>query len=309
MKPPPPHRDDPYSHRFHAGNVGDVWKHVGLALLLRALRAGDARRVHYLDTHAGEGRYALGPTGEWSEGVGRLWPPPPAVPGAPAETAPGPAPPSALATYRRDVLALGEGQDRPRRYPGSPCIAAAILGSGDRLSLWERDDNARRALATALGDDPRVTLAGGDGFAALPGALAASRRDTPEATRVVLVDPPYADKHEWRTAAEAVAAAHRADPAARILLWYPVKSLTRPNTLHAALRDGGVPAAVLELVTTPLEHRRNRLNGSGLVLVNPPDGLLPTLAAGLATLGPGLATQPGRWSARLLAWESDPGAP
>ncbi|HMV68306.1 MAG TPA: 23S rRNA (adenine(2030)-N(6))-methyltransferase RlmJ, partial [Myxococcota bacterium] len=57
-----------YSHRFHVGNHGDVWKHVAWCAVLDALRP---RAV--LDTHAGEGAYTLGPTGEWTAGVGRVW--------------------------------------------------------------------------------------------------------------------------------------------------------------------------------------------------------------------------------------------
>ena len=51
-----------YSPRFHAGNVGDVWKHCGLIAVLEAA-AAHAHRVVYLDTHAGEGGYALAATG------------------------------------------------------------------------------------------------------------------------------------------------------------------------------------------------------------------------------------------------------
>ena len=74
--PPSRYRDadapPDYGHRFHAGNVGDVWKHTALLAVLDALDTGTAP-AHYLDTHAGEGVYPLGPTGEWTEGIGRLW--------------------------------------------------------------------------------------------------------------------------------------------------------------------------------------------------------------------------------------------
>ena len=61
-----------YSHRFHAGNVGDVWKHLVLVEVLSRV-AGRPGRIVYCESHAGEGGYMLGPTGEWSEGIGRLW--------------------------------------------------------------------------------------------------------------------------------------------------------------------------------------------------------------------------------------------
>ncbi|MFZ4739261.1 MAG: 23S rRNA (adenine(2030)-N(6))-methyltransferase RlmJ, partial [Bradymonadia bacterium] len=61
-----------YSHRFHAGNHADVFKHLALVALLEASTRAGAAPVTYLETHAGEGRYTLGPTGEWTEGIGKL---------------------------------------------------------------------------------------------------------------------------------------------------------------------------------------------------------------------------------------------
>ena len=64
-------RDAPdYSHRFHAGNVGDVWKHAPWS---RFWDRRTAPRCAYLRSHAGDGRYPLATTGEWTEGIGRLW--------------------------------------------------------------------------------------------------------------------------------------------------------------------------------------------------------------------------------------------
>src|SRR5262245_7390477 len=94
-----------YSHRFHAGNVGDVWKHCVLVEVRRRV-AAQPGRVAYLESHAGEGSYPLGPTGEWSEGLGRLR--------GLADEGPGP-----LAAYVSLIRRLGEGSDRPVCYPGS----------------------------------------------------------------------------------------------------------------------------------------------------------------------------------------------
>ena len=65
-----------YRHAFHAGNHADVLKHVALLELLRLLTAKD-KPLAYIDTHAGAGGYAIAEeaekTGEWREGIGRLW--------------------------------------------------------------------------------------------------------------------------------------------------------------------------------------------------------------------------------------------
>ena len=69
-----PKRPGAYDHRFHAGNAADVFKHVALVTLLDRLRASAGARLHYVETHAGGGRYHLGPEGEWRDGIGRLLP-------------------------------------------------------------------------------------------------------------------------------------------------------------------------------------------------------------------------------------------
>ena len=70
-----------YRHAFHAGNYGDVFKHVLLLRLLRAQQRKEKGSL-YLDTHAGRGAYDLGlppvpgrkdRPPEWPQGVGRLW--------------------------------------------------------------------------------------------------------------------------------------------------------------------------------------------------------------------------------------------
>jgi 23S rRNA A2030 N6-methylase RlmJ len=70
----------------------------------------------------------------------------------------------------------------------------------------------------------------------------------------------------------------------------------------ARLQAAGVSATIAELVTTPLEHQRNRLNGSGVLLIRPPAGALSALAAAAPVLGARCATRRGIWSFRLVSW-------
>src|SRR5688572_22041151 len=100
-----------YRHAFHAGNFADVFKHVILIQLLRALRLKDTP-FFMLDTHAGAGRYDLRSTqaqkvGEYREGIERLWD---------AENLP-----AELADYRALVASFNT-DSRLYIYPGSPLI-------------------------------------------------------------------------------------------------------------------------------------------------------------------------------------------
>ena len=264
-----------YGHRFHAGNVGDVWKHCALIEVLRHATAP----IHYVETHAGEGSYALGATGEWTEGIGRLW--------AATDLGDG-----VVARYVALCRRLGGGA-RPQRYPGSPLLAAHVLAPTARLTLCERDPAAFARLETELGADARVRVILGDGLTTLAALDAAT---------VVLVDPPWSSKADWIALPDAIAAAAARLPDACIVLWYPVKSLTRPNAMHARLAAAGVSATIAELITTSLKHQRNRLNGSGVLFVRPPTGTLGALAAAAPTIGRICATRTSAWSFRMHAW-------
>ncbi len=277
-----------YSHRFHAGNVGDVWKHCALLEVLRGA-AAHGGPVHYVETHAGEGGYALGPTGEWSEGIGRLW----AAPDRDGA-------PDGLARYLSLCRRLGRGGERPTRYPGSPAFARAALGADAPLLLWERDQHAWEQLTAHAAGDPHTLVIRGDGLQALDDTLATLAREP--APVVVFVDPPYTHKSDWVTVPDALVRAAAAAPHACLMLWYPVKSLTRPNAMIARLEAAAVPGTVAELVTTPLEHQRQRLNGSGVLLVRPPASVLAALAATAPVIGAHCATHAGTWSFRMRSW-------
>jgi 23S rRNA (adenine2030-N6)-methyltransferase len=278
-----------YSHRFHAGNVGDVWKHCVLVEVLRRA-ASAAERVSYVESHAGEGGYALGPTGEWTEGIGRLW----------RSADAGDADDGAVARYVSLARRFGSGDARPERYPGSPVLAQAVLGARARLALWEQDEAAAARLQSALAGDVDLDLVCGDGLAALPAALVDAEARGERA--IALVDPPFTQKPDWTAIPDAVVAAAQATRTATLVLWYPVKSLTRPNAMIARFRTAGVSGTIAELITTPLEHQRQRLNGSGLLVVRPPAGAVAAVAAAAPTIGARCATRPGVWSLRVKAW-------
>jgi 23S rRNA (adenine2030-N6)-methyltransferase len=265
-----------YSHRHHAGNVGDVWKHLVLVEVLR--RVAPLGRVEYVESHAGEGVYPLGATGEWTDGIGRL---------RDAGDDDG-----ALARY----LALCGDVAAGRLYPGSPTLARAVLGPTARLSLWERDERAAAVLGASAAQ-PVVVC--GDGLRALADAVRAAEARADAV--VVLVDPAWGRKADWVEVPDALAAAVRLSRRAIFLLWYPVKSLTRPNAMGLRLRKAGVSAQVAELITTSLEEQRRRLNGSAVLLVRPPAGTLAAIAAAAPEVGARCGTDPGTWTFRVLS--------
>lgn len=246
-----------------------MWKHLALfAWLTRARSLQPA--VRFIDTHAGAGSYALGPTGEWTEGLGLLRK---AVELPPLVSA---------------YLARAAASEK---YPGSPLFALSILDRpDDRFILHELDPSVHAELARNV-VDPRATIHSTDGLEAI------IDRDAH-----VLIDPSYQDRKEWELVVPLIARSSSSS----VMLWYPIKSYARPNAMHARLEKAGIAATALELLTAPLDSKKNRLNGSGVLFVHPPAGLIEELAALAAWLGPHLALpippHDAWWSLRVVGF-------
>ena len=260
-----------YRHAFHAGNFADVHKHAVLTRILHYLREKQAA-FRVVDTHAGAGLYDLtGPeaqrSGEWRDGIARLMPA-----SLPADAA------ALIAPFREAVAALN-ASDQLARYPGSPALARAFLRPQDRLTACELEPQAAAALSRNLRGDPRIKTIAIDGWTALSAYLPPKER-----RGLVLVDPPFEDEREFARLADGLALAHRRWATGIYMIWYPIKGRVQPDALAKRLRRFGI-AKVLrsELIVAPLSDP-SRLNGSGLIVVNPPWTLEKELAVLLPAL-------------------------
>jgi len=270
-----------YRHAFHAGSFADVCKHAVLCRILHYLR-GKPAAFRVIDTHAGAGLYDLaGPeasrSGEWHDGIERLL------------AAPLPPPVAALlAPYLEVIDALNE-RGRLTLYPGSPALTRAWLRPQDRLIACELEPQAAAALGRNLRGDPRIKALALDGWTALAAYVPPTER-----RGLVLVDPPFEQDSDFSRLAQGLATAHRKWATGIYLLWYPIKGRPEPDALAKRLRKSGIGRILrAELTVAPLSDP-TRLNGSGLILVNPPwtlEGelsiLLPALAGILGRAGKG----------------------
>jgi 23S rRNA (adenine2030-N6)-methyltransferase len=235
-----------YRHAYHAGNFADCVKHALLVLLLNALRRKDTPFL-VLDTHAGIGRYDLtaGPaakTGEWRDGI------------APVLAAR----PAALEDYCALVDRLG-------LYPGSPAITAALLRPGDRLIACELHKEDAGSLKRAFAGVTNVAVHERDGYAALRAFL-----PPPERRALVLIDPPYERADEFAVLADQLIKAWRQFPTGVFAAWYPIKHLAPVRQFFETLKLSGVRDVVAASFwrREPLDPAR--LNGCGLLVINPP---------------------------------------
>jgi 23S rRNA (adenine2030-N6)-methyltransferase len=256
-----------YRHAFHAGNFADCMKHALLVWLVQAMARKD-KPFLVLDTHAGVGAYDLagGPaqrTGEAAGGILRLL-------GAND---------AALTDYLGVVERLG-------LYPGSPAIVRALLRPGDRLVCCELHPEDAAALRRWAGRAPGISVHERDGYEAMTALL-----PPPERRGLVVVDPPYEAIDEFTVLAARLQAAHARFATGVFAAWYPVKGRAPVRAFQTAMQESGVRdvVAVELLLREPLDAAR--LNGCGLLVINPPwqfeDAARDILAALLARLGHG----------------------
>lgn len=256
-----------YRHAFHAGNFADCLKHAVLHWVFSAMARKDGA-IFVLDTHAGAGAYRLDApeaarTGEHMQGISRLLAMPAHV---------------ALAPWLTAVQEAGQGI-----YPGSPSLLAAMLRPQDRMAGCELHPEDFAALRRRFRDDARIGIHHRDGWAAI-GALLPPR----ERRALVLIDPPYEEEGEIARLAEALRLAHARMKGAVLAGWFPIKHRAPLHALRAAIAEAG-PADTVEVRfcrASPLDP--GRLNGAGLVLVNPPFGWEDGLGAILRALEAGL---------------------
>ncbi len=250
-----------YRHGFHAGNFADVFKHVLLVQLVRALQRKD-KPFCLLDTHAGAGRYDLGSATarknrEFADGVGRLW----------SQSAPS----SELDDYLERVRALNPGGEL-RWYPGSPRIARDLLRPDDRLVLTELHPSEFPLLKAEFGGDRQVAVHHADGYAALKAFLPPLER-----RGLVLMDPAYEFKGEFERLAESVRLIHRRWGTGIVAIWYPILDRQPSLRFQRILQESGVPAILCaELGLYPYEGPPG-LHGCGMIIINPPWKLDDTL--------------------------------
>ncbi len=261
-----------YRHAYHAGNFADVVKHVVLTRIVDYLKRKD-KGFRVIDTHAGRGLYDLSSleaqkTREWQAGIGRV-----------LGHAFRPEAAALLSPYLEAVRAANPGGG-VTHYPGSPWIVRHLLRRQDRLTAIEMHPEDAAALSRRFAGDIQTRVIELDGWLALGAHLPPK-----EKRGLVLVDPPFEAAGEFDRLVEGLTKAHRRWPGGIYALWYPIKDRRAVNAFRAALAETRIPKIVdIRFEIRPASSDQ-RLDGSGMVVVNAPfslkaelDVLLPALS-------------------------------
>jgi 23S rRNA (adenine2030-N6)-methyltransferase len=264
-----------YRHAYHAGNHADVLKHFIQVQLHQYMNQKDTAYT-YIDTHSGAGVYALDSaqavkSGEFLGGIARLWERDDL--------------PAALAEYVEVVRALNPS-GKLRYYPGSPYVAEQVTRPEDRLRLFElhpsdikilvenmRKLEAHKAEQGQRARGRRILVDYADGFHGLKALL-----PPPSRRALVLIDPPYEVKLDYKHVRDALDEAVKRFPSGMYAIWYPV--LQRMESREFADRLKRLPAKewlhVTLTVATPGPDGTG-LHSSGMFILNPPYTLEATL--------------------------------
>lgn len=261
-----------YRHAYHAGNIGDVLKHVVLARLITYFQRKD-KAFRILDTHAGIGRYDLASketqkTGEWQQGIGMVLDAD--MPDAVAEL---------LAPYLQVIRELNQSSDLTI-YPGSPVVARNLMRKIDRLTLTELHPADFKTLSEGFAGDHQVKTIHLDGWLAMGSFLPPK-----EKRGFVLIDPAYEVTDEFERMTQAVIKGWKKWQAGTFALWYPMKDLKAIRDMHQDFEEAGIRDVLTLVLNVGKSGPDTRMLGSGMTLINPPF----TLANDMQTILPWLA--------------------
>ena len=276
-----------YRHAFHAGSHADILKHLTLVHLVEYLQEKPGA-LTIIDTHAGAGIYSLKDgfaviSKEAEGGILRLL----------KFIEAGNPTPQSVKKYLALVQAENMGNELAS-YPGSPFILARLLRPQDRLKLFElhpKEIDILRHNVRELTQAKQIDVYAEDSFARLKGLL-----PPPSRRGLVLIDPSYEDKQDYRYLEVAMEEALQRFATGCYAIWYPIlsrrESAGLPDHLKkiAASHKRSWLHTELRIENAPGERR---LQASGMFIINPPWALEKHLAEALPTLTKALGIDSG----------------
>jgi 23S rRNA (adenine2030-N6)-methyltransferase len=275
-----------YRHAFHAGSHADILKHLVLIHLVEYLQEKSGA-LTMIDTHAGAGIYNLEDgyakvSNEAENGIFRL------AKYIASATHAHSLPDPGIEKYFKCIQSENVNQSLSV-YPGSPFILARLLRPQDRLKLFElhpKEIDILRHNIQQLPQAKQIDIYAENSFARLKGLL-----PPPSRRGLVLIDPSYEDKQDYRYLEVVLEEALQRFATGCYAIWYPVlsrrESAALPDRIKkiASTHSRSWLQVELRVENAPGERR---LQASGMLIINPPWtlkqhllGVLPSLVKAL----------------------------
>lgn len=253
-----------YQHSYHAGNFADVVKHVLLLQLLEMMSA-KPKPYYILDAYGGRGLYSLASdeakkTGEAIHGITKLL----AQDNSQA--------PQAVQTYLQDIGYAKKFYDK-HVYPGSPWFIAHHIEKqqdahpeiNNRAEAFEWKASEFDALNYQLHQLP-IGVQHRNAYEWILAVL------PPQEKRgLILIDPPFEQEHrDFSALVDLLVKAHKKWSTGVLALWYPIKNNDAVELFYKKMKRTEIRRQlVLELNIFPPDLPMG-LNGTGMLVINPP---------------------------------------
>lgn len=243
-----------YRHAFHAGNFADVLKHSVLSLVLEYMCRKE-KAYYYIDSHSGAGMYSLEDesaqkTGEYKAGIAKL---------ISLNSFP-----EALNPYLELIKSINNEKELTL-YPGSPAIAKAYSRRQDSAHLFELHPTDINYLTDYCARWNKSHVNQKDGYQGVLSLL-----PPPNRRGVVLIDPPYELKEDYKKAVNTIIKGYKKFATGTYILWYPVVKRSFINQMQEQFTNSPIKNVLQVEYCQAEDTEEYGMTGTGLFIVNPP---------------------------------------
>lgn len=244
-----------YRHQYHAGNFADVVKHMVQCQILKKLTEKESP-FFVLDTHAGKGFYDLTTdeaqkTKEFQNGIECLY-------GKEVEN-------PIVKEYLQRIQSFNENQNQLRYYPGSPKISESYLRPSDRMALAELHPEDCYSLGQIFSYGAQVNVVCENGFQTLKALLPPK-----EKRGFIMIDPPFEKLNECQYIVQGLKQGLKRFAHGVYLIWFPLKLKSPVSFLKDMLLTLPLPKTLWIEFYRYSPYSPHGLNGSGMIVINPP---------------------------------------
>jgi 23S rRNA (adenine2030-N6)-methyltransferase len=139
-----------------------------------------------------------------------------------------------------------------------------MLRAQDQMIMCELHPEEHQQLRQQFAGRKHVAVHHTDGYLGLKAFLPPKER-----RGLILIDPPYEDPDEFTHLARTLPAALKRFESGVYAIWYPIKDRAHTELFQKTLAQQ-IDSPILSVELTIYPDLPNHLNGSGMVIINPP---------------------------------------
>ena len=155
--------------------------------------------------------------------------------------------------------------EMPRYYPGSPYIVSHFLRANDRMLLNELHPADAKTLEQVFRRNKQVAVHQMDAYQAMKAFLPPKER-----RGLVLIDPAYEQPNEYDLIIDGATEGLRRWETGVYAIWYPIKDKAITEKFLRKIKTRVNKELLVTEMTIYSEILKSNLNGSGMLIINPP---------------------------------------